>query len=250
MPLSYKRQKCIKTISMPRRKTGKYHEILVAAEGQVQGWQTTILPPRWGHSPASPQQPDVVPNNLGKPPRPVLQRTDGYRARFLPEVFNLSAGCGANIFATSRHIPEITDRFSASTMLEIRASDEDVRQYLNGRISQSGLRLLDTCCEKIKNEIAKAVDGMFLLAQLHSEFVVSPNGPRGYDHAYDEAMKRITGYDADLENLATQALAVEDGDLELDKEDVSRVDDMISIYAGLVTVNEESSIIRLVYYMA
>ncbi|CRK41915.1 hypothetical protein BN1723_015991, partial [Verticillium longisporum] len=88
------------------------------------------------------------------------QRNDGCRARFLTELFNLQAECGANIFATSRCIPEITDRFSASTILEIRANDEDVRRYLDGRILQSGRTLLEKCREEIRNEITEVSDGM------------------------------------------------------------------------------------------
>jgi hypothetical protein len=34
-----------------------------------------------------------------------------------------------------------------------------------------------------------------------------PTGPKAYDHAYEEAMKRIAGYNPDSEELARQALA-------------------------------------------
>jgi hypothetical protein len=34
-----------------------------------------------------------------------------------------------------------------------------------------------------------------------------PTGPKAYDSAYEEAMKRITGYDADSEELAKQVLS-------------------------------------------
>jgi hypothetical protein len=65
-----------------------------------------------------------------------------------------------NIFATSRPIPQIIDQFNGSVQLEIRAHDEDVRKYLDGRISQSESKLLKTYREKIKTEITKAVGGM------------------------------------------------------------------------------------------
>jgi ankyrin repeat protein len=121
----------------------------------------------------------------------------------------------------------------------------------------------------------------FLLAQLHFESVSTkktlkkmkdvlknlPTGPKAYDYAYEEAMKRIAGHDADSEELAKQvlswitcskrplskselqyALAVEVGKTELDEENLPQLEDMVSVCAGLVIVDEESSIIRLVHY--
>jgi hypothetical protein len=88
------------------------------------------------------------------------QVSEGCRTRFLTEIFNLQSQSRANVFATSRSIPDITERFKGSTTLEIRAHDEDVRQYLDDQISQSRQKLLQTHCEEIKTEITKAVDGM------------------------------------------------------------------------------------------
>ena len=90
------------------------------------------------------------------------QASDGCRARFLSEIFNLQVKYGTNIFATSRFIPEITEKFNGSTLLEIRARDEDVRKYLDGRISQSESKFLKSYHEEIKAEITKAVDGMYV----------------------------------------------------------------------------------------
>jgi ankyrin repeat protein len=80
-------------------------------------------------------------------------------------------------------------------------------------------------------------------------------------------MKRIESQAADSKELAKQALswiicakrplttselqhalAVEVGDSELDKENLPQVEDMVSVCAGLVTVDDESRIIRLVHY--
>ena len=44
------------------------------------------------------------------------------------------------------------------------------------------------------------------------------------------------------------ALAVKIGDTELDKDNLPEIEDMVSVCAGLVTVNKESNIIRLVHY--
>jgi Cdc6-like AAA superfamily ATPase len=88
------------------------------------------------------------------------QVSDDSRARFLSELFSLQTRHELNIFATSRPIPQIIDQFNGSVPLEIRAHDEDVRKYLDGRISQSESKLLKIYCEKIKTEITKAVGGM------------------------------------------------------------------------------------------
>jgi hypothetical protein len=84
----------------------------------------------------------------------------GCRSRFLSEIFSFQEKYAVNLFVTSRFIPEITEKFSASTQLEIRAHTEDVQNYLDSRILQSGLHLLNAYREDIKNEITNAVDGM------------------------------------------------------------------------------------------
>jgi len=60
------------------------------------------------------------------------QVSGGCRMRFLSEIFNLQAKCGANLFATSRFLPDIIETFKGSILLEIRASNEDIRAYLDG----------------------------------------------------------------------------------------------------------------------
>jgi ankyrin repeat protein len=92
-------------------------------------------------------------------------------------------------------------------------------------------------------------------------------GSGAYDYAYEDAMERINGQIKDQEELAKQvllwitcakrpltttelqhALGVEVGESELDEENFPQIEDIVSICAGLVTVDEESSIIRLVHY--
>jgi hypothetical protein len=96
------------------------------------------------------------------------QVSDGCWARFLAEIFNLQAKSRANIFATSRFIPEITERFEGSMSLEIRASEHDVRRYVDGHMSHlpSFVGRSPDLQEEIKAEIIKAVDGMYVSGQL------------------------------------------------------------------------------------
>lgn len=84
------------------------------------------------------------------------------RARFLADVLDLQDIAGVNLFVTSRDIQDIRERFQQSIILEIRASNEDVRKYLETRIAEEGsyvLRLPALQAEII-SEIVKRVEGM------------------------------------------------------------------------------------------
>jgi len=89
------------------------------------------------------------------------QVSDGCRTRLLSEIFNLQIKNGASIFVTSRFIPDITKTFQGSLSVEIRASEEDLQKYLDGRILKSESVVLKSCREEIKTEITKAVNGMY-----------------------------------------------------------------------------------------
>jgi hypothetical protein len=121
----------------------------------------------------------------------------------------------------------------------------------------------------------------FLLARLHvdslrgkttkkaikSTLKKLARGSTGLNIAYNEAIERIKGQLPEESALAksvlswiiyaerqlttkelSHALAVEAGESELDKDNIPDIEDMISVCAGLVTVDEESDVIRLVHY--
>ena len=92
------------------------------------------------------------------------QVAGGCRARFLSEVFSLQAKCQVSFFATSRFIPEITEKFDKSIRLEIRASDQDVQRYLDSHILQLPGCVLRSSelQDEIKAKIIKAVNGMYV----------------------------------------------------------------------------------------
>lgn len=88
-----------------------------------------------------------------------------------------------------------------------------------------------------------------------------------YDEAYNEAIKRIEAQLPRRRALAksvlswityaqrlltivelSHALAVELGEEELDQDNIPNIEDVVSVCAGLVTVDEDSNIIRLVHY--
>jgi ankyrin repeat protein len=121
----------------------------------------------------------------------------------------------------------------------------------------------------------------FLLASLHVDSLVSKktttrlksaldnlsHGSGALGDAYDKAIDRINGQVHDDCTLAKNviswisyaqrpltteelrhALAVETGDEDFDPENTTDVEDILSVCAGLVTVDEESQVIRLVHY--
>jgi hypothetical protein len=90
--------------------------------------------------------------------------TDRVLSRFMEELFKLQAKTGCSVFATSRPILDIPKEFKrrGSSIVEIRARDEDVRRYLDGHINQIStyVREAPGIERKIKSTIIKAADGM------------------------------------------------------------------------------------------
>jgi tRNA U34 5-methylaminomethyl-2-thiouridine-forming methyltransferase MnmC len=101
----------------------------------------------------------------------VIDALDEYedRSRLISDMAKLQAQTGANLFTTSRPIPEIEmeikEVFQRSISLEISARREDVEKYLDGHIWQLPLldeKNLDLSKEtkmKIKTEIKTKVTG-------------------------------------------------------------------------------------------
>jgi hypothetical protein len=94
-----------------------------------------------------------------------------------------------------------------------------------------------------------------------------PKGAEALEGAYNSAIKRIESQRRGRSILARRvlswiryaqiplttgelchALAVEPGESELDPGNIPDIEDMISVCAGLVTVDDESNIIRLIHY--
>ena len=86
------------------------------------------------------------------------------RKILLPEISSLQTNSGANIFATSRRIPEIEEAFKGGAFLQVHATDEDVQKYVEGHMSRlpSFVSRSSALQQSIKTEIIKAVDGMYV----------------------------------------------------------------------------------------
>ncbi|UKZ67723.1 uncharacterized protein TrAtP1_008881 [Trichoderma atroviride] len=85
--------------------------------------------------------------------------------KLLSYIFNLQTNTTTNFLATSRLIPDIEGQFKTHLKREILATNEDVHTYLDGHMSDLPRCILNRpdIQEKIKTEIASAVDGMFCL---------------------------------------------------------------------------------------
>jgi hypothetical protein len=90
------------------------------------------------------------------------QSSNSERAKLLSEMEILRSQCGANIFATSRPIPEVVNRFSECSSLEISAPKEDIETFLAEHMKR--LSSFDEWSQKLQDEImtviSDAVSGM------------------------------------------------------------------------------------------
>jgi hypothetical protein len=79
------------------------------------------------------------------------------RAQFIREMRALQAAVDLRLLFTSRPIPEITQLFKSDTMLEVRATKEDIQQFVASHISTMYNAHLQA---EIIDKIATAADGM------------------------------------------------------------------------------------------
>jgi hypothetical protein len=70
------------------------------------------------------------------------QTLDGCQHNFLTKLLDLHTNSLANIFVTSRPIPDIVKRFAGVPSLQILATTEDIQQYLQGHMGELGF---DSC---------------------------------------------------------------------------------------------------------
>ncbi|GKZ86034.1 hypothetical protein AnigIFM56816_000884 [Aspergillus niger] len=204
---------------------------------------------------------------------------------FLSELFRIQDATGLNILATSRFAPGIEKIFRKRddcSFLEIPAAHEDIRRYVQGNISSlpSFVTQDQAMADRILKEIPRAASGMFLFARLCLDFLRDQVSPKRMHRAltemsnnsglrrlaYQETMKRIESQSPNLRNLAIHALswivcakrplsilelqhalAIQTGSHSIDTEDVADATLIISVCAGLVSVDMESSVVRLAH---
>ncbi|KAJ7278147.1 ankyrin repeat domain-containing protein [Mycena rebaudengoi] len=188
-----------------------------------------------------------------------------------------------NLLFTSR--PHITPEmfFPNTPALEIRATEEDIRRYLDAQI-QNSFRLSKHVQSRpelhheIENQIISNVDGMFLLAKLHIDSLTIKNTvkavrealkslPTDLEQTYKEAMDRIESQSQDDRNIAKrvliwianakrplsvaelqEAIAIEPGTKTLDRDGLLDLEIILSVCAGLVVINHADGSVRFIHY--
>lgn len=213
-----------------------------------------------------------------------LSVNDHARQNLLSSLSLLQKTHSLNLLVTSRYIPHITQELRDPPCLIIRASDDDdVRKYVRGHVGD-----LANCVLKnsqlqnvIEDNIASAVDGMFLLAQLHMDSLGDmtnskavktslanlPKGSGALDAAYKKAMQRIEEQKPGFSDLAKRtlswityayepltvgqlrhALGTEVGATDIDEDNLDDIEDITSVCCGLVIIDPETEAVRFVHY--
>jgi hypothetical protein len=90
---------------------------------------------------------------------------DGSRSRLIEKLRDLQAKTNMRLLFTSRFIPEVTEKFQSDPILEVQASEEDVKRFVAGQIPR-----LPKCIRRdgelaltVQSKIVEAVDGMSVL---------------------------------------------------------------------------------------
>lgn len=84
------------------------------------------------------------------------------RSKLLSFIFGLRNYIAINVFATSRHIPDIENELRGSLKREIRASDEDMRRYIKTQMQYLPKFLsLGLNLQEMRDEIIRAAQGMY-----------------------------------------------------------------------------------------
>ncbi|KAJ7443837.1 ankyrin repeat-containing domain protein [Mycena latifolia] len=196
-------------------------------------------------------------------------------------------GQNVNLMLTSRPHVNIDNVVGNANIeaLKIRATEDDVRQHIDGQILKpSRLSKHIQNCPSLRNEIERRIvrrsDGMFLLAKLHLDSLATKHTvkavrdaldklPSDLNNTYNEVLNRIDRQSEDDRNLARralswisnakrllrtselrEALAVEQGSTKLDPDNLMDIETILSVCAGLVIVDEENELVRLIHYTA
>ncbi|KAL9082847.1 MAG: hypothetical protein Q9159_006137 [Coniocarpon cinnabarinum] len=209
--------------------------------------------------------------------------TSSKQSHLISTMQDLQDRGNVRVLCTSRFLPAVEQFFQSDSRLEVRASEQDIRRYIAGQISQlpSRIRSDEEIQKDLQDKIIKAADGMFLLARLHFDSLLDKTTPKkvrvalsqlregseAIDHAYKDAIDRIDRQLAGHRDLARKtlawmtyaqrllkteelrhALAIEPDESSLDEQNLNDVEVIVSVCAGLVMIDEKSGIIRLTHY--
>ncbi|KAF8247817.1 ankyrin [Wilcoxina mikolae CBS 423.85] len=190
----------------------------------------------------------------------------------------------ARLFLTSRpHLLDMDERYGKYPQIPITAKSQDIRHFLQEKIEEDArlLRLMRNK-QSFKDEVietitSKAMD-MFLLAELQFNSISQwttvnkmkkalTELPDGLHESFEKTLARIKQQFSDQGELALevlrwishakrplsvdelrQALAIQPNETCFDEDDMPDQGTMIHVCMGLVIIDQQSSIIRLVHY--
>ncbi|CAN9326560.1 unnamed protein product [Alternaria alternata] len=166
------------------------------------------------------------------------------RRQLCTKLLDLQKGADMRLMVTSRFVPDVEDAFRLASRLEVEASDEDVKQFVVGQIHRlpGCVQRSATLQKLVQERVVEAVGGIEALGRIE-----------GQRTSHSKLAKSVLTWITFAKRPLTTAelccaLAVEPGEAELDPENKPDVDDIVSVCAGLVVVDQESAIIRLVHY--
>ncbi|KAJ6535641.1 hypothetical protein B0H19DRAFT_847851, partial [Mycena capillaripes] len=193
-------------------------------------------------------------------------------------------GRDMRIMITSRPNVSLDPFFADAQCLDILATDDDIRQYVNTQIDTSRLSKHISRRPELRDEITSTIieiaNEIVLLAKLHIESLNTKNTikavrealqhlPTNLHATYDEAVSRIKAQNIDDRQLALktltwvayaerlltvgeleEALAIEPGASALDVDNVVEASTMVAVCAGFIVIDETISVVRLVHYTA
>ncbi|KAJ7602548.1 ankyrin repeat-containing domain protein [Mycena polygramma] len=192
-------------------------------------------------------------------------------------------GPSVNLLLTSRPHIIISHVISSYETVEIRATEHDIGVYLDSKIPRSKrlsnhIKASLDLQQNLKPTVVTRSDGMFLLAKLHFDSLTKTctvkdarialeNMADNLDRAYGAVVDRINQQDPGDKRLAwrtlswithakrplrrselIEALAIEPGAMELDPENLPKMEIVLSVCAGLVVIDEEDDKIHLMHY--
>ncbi|KAL8635312.1 MAG: hypothetical protein Q9228_007184 [Teloschistes exilis] len=183
------------------------------------------------------------------------------------------------LLVTTRYIDSIMNRFTSSPQLQVRTDSGDLNKYIRSRIQPLAVQVQPQVADEICRSIIAQADGMFLVAKLNVDSLASKASMKTLKQAvknlsgtlndlYDNAIQRIhTTLSHEFRNLAKKALhwvastyrplpvdallvalAIEPGEKHFDPDGCPSISLVLDICAGLLILDEQSKVIRLVHY--
>ncbi|KAF8537641.1 ankyrin repeat-containing domain protein [Trichophaea hybrida] len=190
----------------------------------------------------------------------------------------------ARLFLTSRpHLLDMDERYGKYPQIPITAKNQDIRQFLQIKIEEDArLSRLIKNKQSFKDEVIDTITSnamdMFLLAELQFNSISQwttvnkmkkalTELPVGLNESFEKTLARIKQQFSDQGELALevlrwishakrplsidelrQALAIQPNETCFDEDDMPDQGTIVHVCMGLVIIDQQSSIIRLVHY--